>query len=87
MKEYLPPLIFVLMSIAVSGFAHKFIKSFLLAVMTSAIFVTLAYQVLGYALLGYLDPFFVIAIVFSAICASLIAALVGLPFAYGRRKK
>jgi uncharacterized membrane protein len=87
MKEYLPPLIFVLLSVAVSGLAHKFIKSFLLAVTTSTIFVTIAYQAMGYVLLGYLDPFFVIAMVFSALCAALIAAVVGLPFAYGRRKK
>jgi hypothetical protein len=87
MEGHLPLVIFVLMSVAASMLAHKFLTSFPTAVAVSTLFVTPAYQALTYLLDGYLDPFFLIAIIYSSLYAALISSLVGLPFAYRRRDK
>lgn len=87
MKELVPLLIFVVLSIICSILAHKFIKSYLAAVIVSTVTVTLLFQGLGFLIMGYIDPFFIFAMIFSGVYAALISSFVGIPFAYMRRKK
>jgi len=56
--------------------------SSILAALTASIL----FQVIGFFVLGYLDPFFLIAFVNTLIISFIISVLVGVPFAYLRKK-
>lgn len=76
----------MLTALAVSIVTHAFIRRFLLACLVSTLVATLLFQVFAYWQLGYLDPFFIIALVTTGICSLVISAVVGLPFALYRRR-
>lgn len=64
---------------------HWFVPFYRPAVIGATITTVIVFQVAAYIHLGYLDPFFVVAIVTSSIVAAVIALLVGIPFR-ARRK-
>ena len=72
----------LVISVVVAFFAHalirKFFLSFLVACIASAIIASVLFQVAAYLHIGYLDPFFPIAMVISCAIAFGIAAAVGL---------
>lgn len=86
-KKYISLIIFVVLSLAVSYVVHKKVKNFLLACILIAVSSAIVYQVIGFFVLGYLDPFFYIALAGSAVIAFGIAVVAGLPFAYLRFKQ
>ena len=45
------------------------------------------YQMIGFLIVGYLDPFFLIALAMGMAIAFIIAIIVGIPFIYKRSKK
>ena len=64
---------------------HRFVPFYRPAVIGATITAVTAFQVADYVRLGYLDPFFLVAVVTSSIMAAVIALVVGLPFRARRR--
>ena len=64
---------------------HRFVPFYRPAVIGATITAVTAFQVADYVRLGYLDPFFLVAVVTSSVVAAVIALLVGIPFR-ARRK-
>ncbi len=65
--------------------AHIIIKRYILAIVIAIVIAPVLFQVFAYWHAGYLDPFFVIALVVSQILTGVISAIVGLPFYFSRK--
>jgi hypothetical protein len=61
-------------------FWHWIVRRLMLAVLGATITTIGAFQIIGYLQLGYLDPFFEIAIVTSGAFALLVSVSVGILF-------
>ena len=74
--------IFVLTSIVfVSAIAwHLFVEKYFLSVAGATLTTAIAFQLANYYYIGYLDPFFIIAILASGCVAFVGSAIIGLPF-------
>ena len=70
--------IFVGLCVAVAAGAHYFLRRFFLASLLSALASTALFQVISALYIGYFDPFWPIAVMFSAPIALGISLLVGL---------
>jgi hypothetical protein len=60
-----------------AALAFSFFRSFWAAFVVSVVSTVFAYQAVGYLQVGYLDPFWEIAAVISAVPSALVAGLVG----------
>ena len=87
MKSLMAFSIFLLITVICSLLIHGYLKRYFIGSILAAFISTAIFQVLGYLVVGYLDPFFLIALV-SGLCISFIVSLiVGLPFLYfGKRR-
>jgi membrane protein DedA with SNARE-associated domain len=79
--------VLIIISLIVSITAHAKIKKFLLALIVSVVISCISFQVAVYIHSGYLDPFFIIAVLTSSLIIGIISTLVGLSFIYFRNKK
>ena len=81
--------IFVLSAtgIIVSLTMHAVVRRYVLATIVSATVTTIVFQVLAYVHVGYLDPFFPIAVVVGWFYAGAIAGVVGIPFRLARKRR
>ena len=79
--------IFIISGFIVASLIHAKLKKFFLACLLSSILISVVYQLIGILVLGYLDPFFMIAFINTTIIAFIISIISGIPFAYMRRKK
>ena len=66
---------------------HWVLRSYGLAVFGATVTTVVLFQVAAYVKLGYLDPFFVVAMATSAAMALGISAIVGLPFRFARKQR
>ena len=73
-------LILCLLSICIAVFAHAKIKKYFIASVLAAIVSSICFQIIGFFVLGYLDPFFLIALFMGALVAFVLALLAGVPF-------
>ena len=85
-KSAIAFIVFCVLSIITALGFHAKIKKYLFASVLSAIVSSIIFQIIGYFVLGYLDPFFIIALITGAAVAFIIALLTGLPFSYSRKK-
>ena len=85
-RTILPFIIFCILSLTVAFLFHKKVKNYLLACVFSSIISSVLYQIIGIFVVGYLDPFFLIAFVVSLVVAFAISAIAGVPIAYRRRQ-
>ena len=78
----------VLCSVAVSSAMgwHLLVRSFLLAIVLSTITAVVVFQVSAYIHVGYLDPFFPVAVITSSALCLIVSVVIGL-FVRSRRKK
>ena len=79
---------FIILTTIALGLAmvwHWLVAFYVPAVIGSTITTVLAFQVATYFHVGYLDSFFLVAVVTSSIMAAVIALVVGLPFRARRR--
>ena len=60
---------------------------YLISSALAAVVASILYQVVGYFILGYLDPFFMIAFTISLAVSFTISVIIGLPFAINRKKR
>jgi len=81
--------IIILISIAIVSAIvwHTFLKRISIAILGSAITAAGTFQVCNYILLGYLEPFFIIALVTTFTIAFIIALIIGIPFRVWRGKQ
>ena len=79
-------LILGLLAVASAVGWHMVVRRFGYAVLGAAGTATVLFQVAAYIHVGYLDPFFPIAVVISAILASGVAVIIGIPFKSRRRR-
>ena len=81
--------ILVLVGISVSAglVFHWFIRHYLVASCCAALVADAGFQFAAYLHFGYLDPFFIIAVVVGGGIAFAIAAVIGIPFVLIRRKR
>ena len=85
-KSMMPVILFCFISITISYLVHRKVQKFILACIFAAIISSVCYQILGYFVLGYLDPFFLIALSNGAVVAFFLALFTGIPLAYKRKK-
>jgi hypothetical protein len=78
-------IIFTIITLGSALVWHWLIAHYVSAVIGATITAVMTFQVAAYFYVGYLDPFFLVALVTSAIVAAVIALLVGLPFRERRR--
>ena len=79
-------IIFISMSLIIAFSIHKKVKQVILACVISSIISSVIYQILGFIVVGYLDPFFIPALLNSLALSFIIAVIVSIPFAYTRFK-
>lgn len=70
--------VFVGLCIALAAGAHYFLRRFFLASLLSALASTALFQIIAALYIGYFDPFWPIAVMFSAPIALAISLIVGL---------
>jgi hypothetical protein len=66
---------------------HLIVKRFVLALIGATLTTVIFFQLANYIHLGYLDPFFIIAMFTSGLWAFVISVIVGAPFFSFRKKK
>ncbi len=85
-QTFIAIITFCLISIGISYLFHKKVKKYIFACLFAAIISSLIYQLIGFLVLGYLDPFFLIAFIGGAAIAFVIAMLTGIPFVCKRKE-
>jgi membrane protein DedA with SNARE-associated domain len=80
-------IVFVIMALLSAILFHYKWDSYLISSALAAVVASLLYQVVGYFILGYLDPFFMIAFTISLAVSFTISLIVGLPFAINRKRR
>lgn len=80
-------IILVFISIICSVVAHWYFDKFNFAIAFSTLASVLLFQLISYIQIGYLEPFFIIALITSSIFAIVISFLISIPFRYSRRNK
>ena len=80
-------IIFVIIALLSAIFFHYKLDSFWISSVLAAVVASLLFQAVGYFVLGYLDPFFMIAFTISLAVSLTISVIVGLPFAIDRKKR
>ena len=74
-------------TIVVATAWHHFLPRYLLASVCATITSVLSFQIVVYIQLGYLDPFFVIAMATSSVLAFIVSLLIGLPIRARRKQQ
>jgi uncharacterized membrane protein YfcA len=86
-KSFLACAFFCVLSAVSACVAHWRISHHCLASLCAGMAASVVFQIIGYFVLGYLDPFFIIAFMFGTVVAIAIALLVGIPFTVQRAKQ
>ena len=66
---------------------HRFVVTYVLAAFGATISTVITFQIVAFIQIGYLDPFFLIAVATTTVIAAVISALIGLPFHIYREKR
>ena len=86
-RASVPIITFLTLVIIGSCLIHRWLRIYVVAAIVNASLCTILYQILGYFIVGYLDPFWMIALVLGWILAFFMSLIIGLPFLYVRRKR
>lgn len=73
-------IIFVAISVLFSLISHWKLKTFWVATCSSATLSVVVFQIANYIHVGYLDPFFIVALVTSSFLALAISSAIGVLF-------
>ena len=85
-KEQISIIVFIMMTLVIALSFHYKIERFLVSSLLAALVASILFQIVGFFVLGYLDPFFLIAFASTLALSFIISILVGLPFVYFRNK-
>lgn len=86
-ESHLPLIAFFLFAVCLAALFHWRMRRFIIASLLAAFLAAVAFQIVGYFVLGYLDPFVLIALVVSMVLAFAIAVVVGLLLRLARRER
>jgi hypothetical protein len=78
--------VFGVLSAAVAVVCHRRLSSFALAVFVSGPVAALLFQVIAAVYIGYVDPFFLIALITSTLLAWVVSCVVGIALRIGGRR-
>ena len=79
-------LTFHLIVVFSTGCFYFSIKNYLLTVISSALFTTITYQIIGYFVIGCLDPFVIFATIFSFVYATILSSALAAIFLFIQKK-
>ena len=85
-KEYIGIIVFAILSLISALSFHYKLRNFFVSSILAAFSASLLFQIIGFFVLGYLDPFFLIAFVSTLLISFIVSMLVGMPFLYYRKK-
>jgi len=71
----------------ISACVHLKVKRYSRAIVFSTLVTCVVFQAVVYVQLGYVEPFFLIAMATTAVVIAFVSALVGLPFYLYRKKQ
>jgi len=80
-------LIFLVVGIITAVICHLKVKEYLVSALIAGVISTVIYQVINYIVAGYLDPFFIMALVNGFLAYMVLSLIIGLPFLIARRKQ
>jgi hypothetical protein len=80
-------LILIIVAIITSVLIHIVLRKCVYAIAVSGIMSSIIFQILNYFHIGYIDPFFIIALFVGAFFSCIISAFIGLPFFLNRKQK
>lgn len=80
-------IIFTTITVMSSILWHTIFTRFSFAVIGSVITAAVAFQISNYLHIGYLDPFFIIAMAVSAVIATFASVAIGFPYYVIRKRK
>lgn len=86
-KEQISIIVFLILTLGTAILFHYKNKKVLVSSLLTAIVVSILFQIIEYFILGYLDPFFLIAFASTLAISFIISLFVGLPFVYFRNKE
>lgn len=86
-EERVGILVFSLIALTSGAAWHSIVKKYLIASIMASVTTVILFQIAAYLRAGYLDPFYKIAIVFSAFIAIMASLVIGIPFLLHRDKK
>lgn len=78
-------IVFFSLAVVSSLVWHRLVASYFSATIGAAITTVIAFQIAVFLHLGYLDPFFLVAVATSSIIAVVAALAIGLPFRTRRK--
>jgi len=88
MDEGIQGIIILSIITIISGISwHSFVKNILFAVIGATITTAITFQIANYLYIGYLDPFFMIAMFTTGAIAFIASLIIGIPFAVIRKRK
>ena len=79
-------ILFCIISVDIAYLFHRKVENYIFACILAALISSVIYQLIGYFVLGFLDPFFLIALATGAGVAFLLALLTGIPVVYNRKR-
>jgi len=79
-------LLFTAIIVVSSLLWHSILKKFFTAVIGSVVTAVVAFQIANYINIGYLDPFFIIAIGVSGVIATFVSVAIGTLYYVARKK-
>jgi hypothetical protein len=85
-KNLMGLIIFLSIAVVSALLWHRFLPSYAMASIGATATTVVAFQIAAYFNLGYLDTFFLIAVVTSSLYAAAISFIVGIPFRVRRKK-
>ena len=77
----------VVLGIAVAVMSHIYIKKYFKASLLAALIMVVLIQIISFIELGYIDPFWLIALPMAIVASTALALIVGLPFKIKRNLK
>ena len=78
---------FSIISLFIGAVCHYFVRSYFLAASIATVFIVITIQIISYLQLGYLDPFYGIAMITSGAMAFIVSLIVGIPFSRSKSRK
>ena len=78
-------LIFLVLAITCSLISHYWIKRISIAILCSIFATVILFQLIVYFLNGYLDPFYIVAILTTSAITFFIALIIAIPFRLWRK--
>lgn len=88
MNETTQGILILSVMIVISSLAwHELLNSYVVAIICSSVTAVVAFQIANYFHLGYIDPFFLIAIAVSGVISAFASAIIGVVYRVVRKKK